>query len=60
MRSNLVVLNPELVDDDLRIDSVFEPPHTQALVAELAVERLIQSVLPRLAGIYGGELIAWR
>ena len=50
VRSNLVVLTPELLDRDLRIDSVSEPLHAQALVAELAVEGLIVAVLPRLTG----------
>jgi len=49
MRSNLVVMPTPRLDNDLRIDSVSEPLHRQALIAELAVERLIGSVLPRLA-----------
>ena len=40
MRTDLVVLTPELLDRDLRIDSVSEPLHRQALIAELAVEGL--------------------
>jgi hypothetical protein len=50
MRSDPVVLTPELLDDNLRIDSISEPLHAQALVAELAVE-LIGSVLSRLSRI---------
>jgi hypothetical protein len=50
MRSDLVVLTPELVDRDLRIDSVSEALHAQALVAELAVKGFIVAVLPGLAG----------
>ena len=38
VRSHLVVLTPELFDQDLRIDAVLEPLHRQALVAELAIE----------------------
>jgi hypothetical protein len=38
MRPDLVVLAPELLDQYLRIDPVLEPPHLQALIAELAVE----------------------
>ena len=51
MRPDLVVLTPELLDRDLRIDSVSEPLHAQALIAKLAVERLIVAVLPGLARI---------
>ena len=51
MRSNLVVVAPELLDGDLRIDSVSEPLHAEALIAELAIKRLIAPVLPGLAGI---------
>ena len=51
MRSDLVVLTPELLDDNLRIDSVSEPLHRQALVAELAVEGFVSAVLPGLARI---------
>lgn len=50
MGSNLVVLTPPVFDDDLRIDSVSEPLHRQAFIAELAVERFVRAVLPRLAG----------
>ena len=49
MRSHLVVVMPIVFDSDLRIDSVPEPLHAQALVRELAVERLVESVLPRLS-----------
>lgn len=51
MRSHLVVLTPELLDRDLRIDSISEPLHAQAFIAELSVERLIVPVLPRLTRI---------
>jgi len=51
VRSNFVVLAPELLDGDLGIDSVSEPLHGQALVTELAIERLIRPVLPRLTRI---------
>jgi hypothetical protein len=51
MRSDLVVLTPELLDRDLRIDSVSEPLHAQALIAEFAIERLIIPVLPWLSRI---------
>ena len=51
MRSNLVVLTPELLDQNLRIDPILEPLHAQTLVAELAVERFVRAVLPRLARI---------
>ena len=51
MGSDLVVLPPELFDQYLRIGAVLEPLHRQALITQLAVERLVGSVLPRLAGI---------
>jgi hypothetical protein len=38
MRTNLVVVTPVLLDDDLRIDPVSESLHRQALVAKFAVE----------------------
>jgi hypothetical protein len=50
MRPDLVVLTPELLDANLRIDSVSEPLHAQALIAKLAVERLIVTVLLGLPG----------
>jgi hypothetical protein len=36
--------------DHLRMDSVFEPVHRETFITELAVERLIRSVLPRFTG----------
>ena len=56
MRTHLVVLTPELLDQDLRIDSVFEPLHAETLIAELAVERLVGAVLPGFAGIDEGSV----
>ena len=53
MRSNLVVMLPPALDHDLRINSVPEPLHRQALIAELAVEGFVRAVLPGLAGIDG-------
>ena len=38
MRSNLVVLAPELFDEYLGINTVLEPVKRQTLVSELAVE----------------------
>ncbi len=32
MRTHLVVLAPELLDQDLRVDSVFQPLHAETLV----------------------------
>ena len=52
MWSPLFIAAPERFDHDFGIDPVLEPFHRQALVAELAVEALVQSILPRLAGIY--------
>src|ERR1039457_108995 len=54
MRSDLVVLMPELFDHDLRIDSISEPLHRQALITQLAVERLVGAVLPGFARIDAG------
>ena len=54
MRSDLVVLAPELFDHDLRIDSISEPLHRQALITQLAVERLVGAVLPGFARIDAG------
>ena len=51
MRTHLVVLTPELLDQDLRINPVLEPLHTQTLVAELAVKRLVRAVLPGFSRI---------
>ena len=52
--SNLVVVTPELLDDKLRIDLISESLHVQALIAELAVERLVAAVLPRFPWINMG------
>jgi hypothetical protein len=49
VRSNLVVLPPKLLDEDLRIDAVLEPLHAHALVSKLAIEGFVRTVLPRLA-----------
>jgi hypothetical protein len=53
---NLVELPPELFDQDLRIDPVLEPLHAETLVAKLAVEALVRSVLPGLAWIDVGRV----
>jgi hypothetical protein len=51
VRSNLVVLTPELLDRDLRIDPVSEPLYRETFVSELFVERFASTVLPRLSRI---------
>ena len=51
MRSDLVVLTPEVFDHDLRIDPISEPLHVQAFVTELAVERFIHSIQPGFSRI---------
>src|SRR5687768_16027376 len=51
MGPHLVVVPPPLLDADLRVDAVAEPLQRQELVAELAVERFVGAILPRLAGI---------
>jgi len=38
------------INDHIRIDSVFEPLHRKTFISELAVERLVGSVLSRLSG----------
>jgi len=48
MRSDLVVVPPPALDDDLRINSIAKPLYRQALIAELPVEGLVRAVLPRL------------
>jgi hypothetical protein len=52
--TDLVVLTPEVFDQDLRINPVFEPLHVQALVPELAVERFVHAVHPWLSRIDKG------
>src|SRR5271156_1786504 len=52
MRSNLVVLTPELFDRDLRIDPVSEPLHRETFIAELPVERFVGAILPGLPRVY--------
>lgn len=56
MRPDLVVLAPELLDKYLRIDAVLEPLHAETLVAELAVEGLVRSVLPGFAEVDQGRV----
>jgi len=51
VRSNLVVELPPVFDCNLRIDSILEPLHPEALVSELPVEALVRSVLPGLPGV---------
>ena len=51
MRSDLVVVPPPGLDDDLRLGSAAEPFEAQAFVAELAVEALRNTILPGLAGL---------
>jgi hypothetical protein len=61
MRSDLVVLTPELLDRDLRIDSILEPFHRKTFVPELSVERFVGEVLSRPARIdvRGVDLELW-
>jgi hypothetical protein len=51
MRTDFVVLAPEVFNQDLRINPVLEPLHPQALIAELAVEGFIHAILPGLTWI---------
>ena len=51
MSSDLIVLTPELLDRDLRIDSVSELLHRKTFIAEFSVERLVSAVLPSLPRI---------
>lgn len=43
---NLVLVPPPVLDDDLRIDAIAKPLHRQTIIAELAVEGLVGTVLP--------------
>ena len=49
VRSNLVVMSTPSIDDHFRINPALEPLHRKTFVAELAVERLVGAVLPRLS-----------
>src|SRR5215813_12327624 len=51
MRAHLVVLPTPRFDQHLRVDSVLEPLHAEALVSKFPVEALVRSILPRLARI---------
>jgi hypothetical protein len=51
VRAHRDVVLPPHVDDDLGFATGAEPLHAQALVAELAVERFVGAVLPRLSGV---------
>jgi len=56
MRSDLVVVATPGFDDDLRLGATPEPFERQAFVAELAVEAIVVTVLPRLSGVDVGGL----
>ena len=49
MRAHFVVLTTPGFDDDARVFAAAEVLHREALVAPLAVETLVVTVLPRLA-----------
>ena len=51
MGTDVVVVSAPLLDADLRFDAVPKPLQTQVLVAELAVERFVGAILPRLPGV---------
>ena len=51
MRPDLIVMLPPLTNDDFRFDTIAEPLHRQALIAEFAVETLRRPILPRLTRI---------
>jgi hypothetical protein len=49
-------ISPELLNDNLRIDSISEPLHGQALIVRLAVEGLVGTVLRGLSWIDAGGI----
>ena len=51
MRTQFVVVLAPLLDADPGVDAIPEPLERQILVAELAVERFVGRILPRLPGI---------
>ena len=51
MRSHFIVVATPDFDHDARFRTVAKPFHTQAFVAELAVEAFVGAVLPRFAGV---------
>jgi len=51
MRSNLVVVFPPALDQDLRLNPTPEPFKAEALVPELVVEALVSGILPWLPRI---------
>jgi hypothetical protein len=51
MRSYCVVETPPLLDDVRRVDPMSKPFQAQPLIPELAVERFVGAILPRLPGI---------
>jgi hypothetical protein len=51
MRPDLIVVSAVALDHDPRLGAIAEPLHVEALIAELAVEAFVVTVLPRLAGV---------
>jgi len=51
VRANGVVVPPPLFDHDRRVGPIAKPLQTQTFIAELAVERFVGAILPRLARI---------
>jgi hypothetical protein len=51
MGPHRVVAAPPLFDADLRIDAIPKPLQGQVLIPQLAVERFIGAILPRLPRI---------
>ena len=51
MRPHRVEVAPPLLDPDLGVDAIPKPLQRDELVAELAVERFVGAILPRLAWI---------
>ena len=54
MGPHLIVVSPPLFDAHLGFDAIAEPLQAEVLVAQLAVERFVRTILPGLAGIETG------
>src|SRR5512135_2489301 len=56
MGSHIIVMAPPDFDEDACFGAATKPFHVQARVPELAIEALVGTVLPRLAGIDEGGI----
>ena len=51
MWPDIIVMSPPDFDQDAGLGATTEPFHAQALVAELAIETFVGTVLPGFAGV---------